>query len=47
MPIVWEPIGVRRDDYRNVVTSLVSAGLIYLSENSHNGRRWMMPMRCR
>ena len=45
LPVLWEPLGVKRDDYAEVLTMLCMAGMLLLSENTHLGRRWLMPMR--
>ena len=42
---LWDPVNVRRDDYREVISFLSAAGLIYLAENGQQGRRWKMPSR--
>uniref|UniRef100_A0A7S2C0X6 Uncharacterized protein n=1 Tax=Haptolina brevifila TaxID=156173 RepID=A0A7S2C0X6_9EUKA len=45
LPILWDQVGVRHDDYRKVTSILAKAGCIYLSENTQHGRRWVLPMR--
>ena len=42
---LWDPQNVRQDDYREVISFLCAAGLVYLSENTQHGRRWKMPSR--
>ena len=45
LPILWEPLGVKRDDYGEVLMTLAMAGMVILSENTQLGRRWLMPAR--
>ena len=45
LPVFWEPLGVRRDDYGEVLGMLCLAGMLLLVERAQIGRKWMMPMR--
>ena len=45
LPVLWEPLGLRRDEYADVALTLSHQGCILLTENTRHGRRWAMPSR--
>ena len=45
LPVLWDGAGLRRDEYRDVIQMLMTAGQLILSENTQRGRRWLMPSR--
>ena len=45
LPTFWEPIGLKRDEYADILLMLCANGMLCLTENTHRGRRWQMPMR--
>uniref|UniRef100_A0A7S2FSM6 Uncharacterized protein n=1 Tax=Haptolina brevifila TaxID=156173 RepID=A0A7S2FSM6_9EUKA len=42
---MWEPLGIKRNEYDSILRMLCRAGVLVLTENSFNGRRWCMPQR--
>ena len=47
LPVMWEPVGLSRDDFGGVALMLCESGVLFLAEHSQQGRRWVMPMRLR
>ena len=45
LPVLWEPVGLKRDDFGGVALMLSAAGVLFLAEHTQQGRRWVMPMR--
>lgn len=45
LPVMWDPIGVKRHEYEEVLWSMCNAGMLILKINSWHGRRWIMPHR--
>jgi len=45
LPVLWEPAGLKRDDFGGVALMLSAAGVLFLAEHTQQGRRWVMPMR--
>ena len=45
LPLLWEPLGLHRDEYGNVLLLLCKSGLLFLAEHTEHGRRWVMPLR--
>ena len=45
LPVLWEPVGLKRDDFGGVALMLSAAGVLFLAEHTQRGRRWVMPMR--
>ena len=41
LPVLWEPLGVRRDDYGDVLRMLCMAGMLLLCAKTQAGRRWL------
>ena len=45
LPLLWEPLGLHRDDYGSVLLLLCQTGVLFLAEHTEHGRRWVMPRR--
>ncbi len=45
LPMLWEDTGLHVDDYGEVLLMLSESGVLFLSEFTTLGRRWVMPMR--
>ena len=45
LPTLWEPLGLERDDYAEVLMMMSVSGVLFLAEHTQQGRRWVMPMR--
>jgi hypothetical protein len=43
LPILWLPLGLRRNDFDDVLRGLCRAGTLLLMQNTWAGRRWIMP----
>lgn len=44
-PVFWERTGLRADSYGSTAIKLSQAGVLFLAENNHEGRKWIMPSR--
>ena len=38
LPILWEPVGLKRDDFGGVILMLSAAGVLFLAEHTQQGR---------
>ena len=45
LPIMWNPLGQDADDYGELLQLMCACGALFLTDNSIEGRRWVMPMR--
>ena len=45
LPVLWDPLGLHRDDYGSVLLLLCQSGVLFLAEHTEHGRRWVMPRR--
>lgn len=45
LPMLWEDVDLHHDDYASVLLMLSESGVLFLSEHTALGRRWVMPMR--
>lgn len=45
LPMLWADVDLARDDYAAVLLMLAESGVLFISEHTHAGRRWVMPMR--
>ena len=45
LPLLWEPLGLHRDDYGEVLLMMSASGVLFLAEHTQQDRRWVMPMR--
>ena len=45
LPWLWEPVGLKRDDYGPVLETLCNSGMLFLAENTEHGRKWIVPIR--
>ena len=45
LPMLWEDVDLKADDYGAVLLMLSASGVLFLSEHTELGRRWVMPMR--
>ena len=43
LPVMWEPLGLKRDEYGAAMLLLAQSGLAVMQENVHEGRRWVLP----
>ena len=43
--MLWEDVDLKADDYGAVLLMLSASGVLFLSEHTELGRRWVMPMR--
>ena len=45
LPLLWRDSGLRAADYELVLQMLSCAGVLFVADESPNGRRWVMPTR--
>jgi Leucine-rich repeat (LRR) protein/GTPase SAR1 family protein len=45
LSIMWDPLGVRRHEYGDILWNMSRAGLVVLKQSTWHGRRWLMPHR--
>ena len=45
LPMLWEDVDLEVNDYAAVLLMLSESGVLFLSEHTSLGRRWVMPMR--
>ena len=45
LPLMWDSLGLERDDYAEVLLMMSVSGVLFLAEHTQQGRRWVMPMR--
>ena len=43
--MMWQPLGLDVDEYGDLLLLMAASGVLFLSENSFQGRRWTMPLR--
>ena len=41
LPLLWEPLGLERDDYGEVLMMMSASGVLFLAEHTQQGRRWV------
>ena len=45
LPMLWEPLGLHKNDYGDVLLMMSASGVLFLAEHTQQDRRWVMPMR--
>ena len=43
--MMWKPLGLDVDEYGDLLMLMAASGVLFLSENTWQGRRWTMPLR--